>query len=316
MSKVLLVTGCAGFIGMHAALYAKRRGDKVIGLDHFNDYYAIKLKRDREKILKDNGIDVIDCDVCDQKKLEQIIEEHKITHFLHLAAQAGVRYSLENPNAYLHSNVNGFTSVLEAIRKFPHIPLIYASSSSVYGTNDKLPFSVDDTTDHPANFYGATKKANEVMAYSYHHLFKIKVTGLRFFTVYGPWGRPDMAYYSFAEAIKKGIPINVFNNGNMSRDFTYIDDIVEGTLSAVDHAYDCELFNLGDNDPQDLGTMIEYIENALNKKAIINYLPMQQGDMLSTYADISHSQLKLKFQPKTPLKDGINQFIEWFKNYE
>jgi UDP-glucuronate 4-epimerase len=241
--------------------------------------------------------------------------QYKITHILHLAAQAGVRHSFTHPQEYIASNIDGFLSILEACRAMPHIKLIYASSSSVYGLNSKIPFSEKDPTAHPANLYGATKMANEAMAHAYHHLYNISVTALRFFTVYGPWGRPDMAYYRFAEQICARQPIKVFNFGQMKRDFTYIDDIVAGTAAAVDLSAPCEVFNLGHHRPINLLYLIELLEKELGMPAIKEFLPMQPGEVLETYADITKSHTILGFQPTIPIEEGIARFITWFKAF-
>lgn len=313
--KRILVTGAAGFIGFHLCQYLKARNDFVIGLDNYNDYYTPQLKHDRTKLLKKDSIEVIHGDIQDKALLEELVVKHQITHIVHLAAQAGVRYSLVNPEAYVTANINGFLNILELCRKHPHLYLIYASSSSVYGTNTHIPFSTNDRTDHQASFYGVTKKTNELMAYTYHHLYKIPVTGLRFFTVYGPWGRPDMAYFSFAKAILEDRPIDVYNFGNMSRDFTYVDDIVRGIAAAVDLESQYDIFNLGNHKPESLGNFIHLIEEALGKKAIQRHMPMQSGDVEATYADIDHSHEKLGFIPTTSLKEGISRFIDWYKEY-
>lgn len=314
-SKRILVTGAAGFIGYHLSEYLNKRGDKVLGLDNFNDYYLPQLKQDRTKNLGKQQIEVVIGDILDTQLLEKLVTEHHITHIVHLAAQAGVRYSLVNPAAYASANIDGFLNILELCRKHPRLYLTYASSSSVYGTNTKIPFSVSDPTDHQASFYGVTKKTNELMAQAYHHLYKIPVTGLRFFTVYGPWGRPDMAYFSFTKAILESKPIDVYNFGKMSRDFTYVDDIVEGIAAAVDLESPNELFNLGNHKPESLSLLIQLLEEGLNKKAIQRQLPMQAGDVEATYADIEHSKEKLGFLPKTSLKDGIDQFLNWYRHY-
>lgn len=314
-TKRILVTGAAGFIGFHVTKTLNQRGDYVIGIDNFNDYYSVALKADRAALLEKIGVEILKGDVCDLDLLLKVVSDQKITHIVHLAAQAGVRYSLVNPQAYLRSNIDGFLSILEACRKYPSIPLVYASSSSVYGTNSKIPFALDDRTDTQASLYGVTKKTNELMAYTYHHLYGIAVTGLRFFTVYGPWGRPDMAYYSFAEAIMQGRPIDVYNYGKMSRDFTYIDDIVAGVIAAVDLGGKCEIFNLGNHRPERLNTLIELIEEALGKKAKIRHLPMQAGDVEATFADISESQERLGFVPHTSLREGIALFVDWYVDY-
>lgn len=315
MTKRIWISGAAGFIGFHSACQLVKRGDTVIGYDNFNDYYDPKLKMDRVQILNSMGVSVVQGDVQNKLQLEKAIDNFKPTHLLHLAAQAGVRYSLENPEAYLRSNIDGFLNILEICRYRPGLPLVYASSSSVYGNNTKIPFSISDPTDHQASLYGVTKKTNELMAQTYHHLFNIPVTGLRFFTVYGPWGRPDMAYYSFAKDILENRPIKVFNEGAMLRDFTYIDDIVDGIERAIDLESSQALFNLGNHRPEKLGHLIQYLEESLGKKSEKILLPMQQGDVLSTYADIVESEEQLGFQPKVSLKEGIGRFVDWFKDY-
>jgi UDP-glucuronate 4-epimerase len=315
MLKKVLITGVAGFIGFHTSLEMAKRGDIVVGYDNFNDYYDPKLKRQRANLLKQAGIEVIEGDLCNSKKMQELIGQFKITHIVHLAAQAGVRYSLLNPQAYIQSNIEGFVNILETCRANRHLKLVYASSSSVYGLNTKVPFSEQDKTDSQASLYGVTKKSNELMAATYHHLYKIPVTGLRFFTVYGPWGRPDMAYYSFSKAIIEDKVIDVYNHGKLQRDFTYIDDIVDGIIAAVDLESACEIFNLGNHQPVELMRFIEIIEQSLSKKAKMRMLPMQSGDVLVTYADIEHSRSKLGFVPKISLEIGIPKFIEWLKNH-
>jgi len=314
-SKKIFISGIAGFIGFHLALALKRRGDEVCGLDNFNSYYSPELKRARSHLLEKEGIEVFDKDVCNTAFLEKEIEDKQISHFAHLAAQAGVRHSFTHPEDYIHSNLEGFTSVLEALKNRPHIKLIYASSSSVYGTNTKTPFSEGDRTDSPANLYGATKKSNEVMATSYHNLFGLSVTGLRYFTVYGPWGRPDMAYSLFTNLILQKKPIKVFGNGKMKRDFTYIDDIVDGTMSAIDLGAQNEIFNLGNNTRVEVLTMIEYLEDHLEMKAEKVLIPYSKGEAFETYADISKAQNILGFSPKTKLKDGLESFLDWHQEY-
>lgn len=315
MGKRILVTGAAGFIGYHLSCFLKKRGDDVIGLDNYNDYYSPELKRGRAKELQNLGVEIVSGDICDAPLLKSIVEENKITHIAHLAAQAGVRYSIENPHAYVKSNIEGFLNILEVCRQNPEVKLIYASSSSVYGLNEKIPFAEVDKTDMQASLYGATKKSNELFAHTYHHLFGIHVTGLRFFTVYGPWGRPDMAYYSFTKNMMEGKPIEIFNHGKMKRDFTYIDDIVSGTAAAIDLGAKCEVFNLGNHQPVELMDFLSIIESAIGKKAEFNYLPMQQGDVPLTYADIAHSKEKLGFYPKTSLEEGVPKFVEWYRSY-
>ena len=313
--KHLFITGAAGFIGFHTALFFCKRGDDVIGYDNFNAYYDPQLKRDRAVELAKLGILVVEGDLADRETLQRAIEQHQITHILHLAAQAGVRYSLQNPHAYLQSNVEGFLNILEICRLYPLIPLIYASSSSVYGLNTKVPFSVSDRTDQQASLYGVTKKTNELMAQTYHHLFGIAVTGLRFFTVYGPWGRPDMAYYSFTRAILDNRPIEIYNHGHMQRDFTYIDDIVLGIAAALDLGLPYALFNLGHNHPVELLDLIGVLEKELGCKAQKILLPMQSGDVLSTYADIEESTAQLGFVSQFALEEGIKRFVRWYKSY-
>jgi len=313
--KRILITGSAGFIGYHLAIYLKKRSDFVVGIDNFNSYYDVQLKRERTSILNKIGIEVIEADILGCDFLYNLLLAHQISHVVHLAAQAGVRHSLTAPNDYVKSNLQGFVSVLEACRKVPALKLIYASSSSVYGLNRKVPFSVEDPTDHPANFYGATKKANEIMAYAYHHLYGISVTGLRYFTVYGPWGRPDMAYYHFATQICAGLPIQVFNHGLMRRDFTYIDDIIKGTVAAIDLGAPCEVFNLGNNRPIELSYLISLLESELGYSAIKKMLPMQPGEVVNTCADIEKSKAILGFQPETSIEEGIAQFVSWYRDY-
>lgn len=313
--KRVLITGAAGFIGFHLAFQMKKRGDFVLGLDNFNNYYDPQLKKDRAETLAKEGIEIVDLDIRQRDAIKLLILRHEITHVVHLAAQAGVRHSLSQPDDYVASNLQGFVSILEACRLFPNIKLIYASSSSVYGLNQKIPFSVEDRTDQPANLYGATKKANEVMAHAYHHLYGLSVTALRYFTVYGPWGRPDMAYYRFAQQICEGNPIQVFNRGLMRRDFTYIDDIVQGTLAAVDLGAPCEIFNLGNNRPVNLLYLIELLEEALGKSAIKQLFPMQPGEVVETYADIQKSEKVLHFRPSVSIEEGVRRFVDWFKLY-
>ncbi len=311
--KTVFLTGAAGFIGFHTASALTHRGERVIGLDNFNTYYSPALKRERATLLREMGVEVIEADLNDRATLQQLFQQHTFTDVVHLAAQAGVRYARQNPEAYLASNIDGFLSLLEVLRHHPDVKLTYASSSSVYGCNKKIPFSVDDPTDQPANLYAATKKANELMAYSYHHLYGIAMTGLRFFTVYGPWGRPDMAYYSFTEAILNQKPIHLFNKGRMQRDFTYIDDIVHGTLAAIDYKGDYALFNLGNNQPVELLTFVSLLEKMLGQEAIKVFEGPSKGEVETTYADITSAQEKLGFYPKTSLEEGLSRFIDWFQ---
>lgn len=315
MTKTIFLTGAAGFIGYHLALHLAQRGDRVIGFDNFNSYYSSDLKRDRAKNLKNKGVEVVEGDLGDQAALAKTIKENAVTHIVNLAAQAGVRYSLDNPHAYIQSNITGFVNLLEICRELKGVPFIYASSSSVYGNTAEAPFTEGAKTDNPASLYGATKKADELIAASYHNLFNIPVTGLRFFTVYGPWGRPDMAYYLFTKAILAEEPIHVFNGGDLARDFTYIDDIVKGTAAAIDLEAPCEIFNLGNSKSVTLDHFINVLENALNKKAIRENYPMQAGDVKSTFADIEKSQRLLGFQPTTSLEEGIPNFVDWYLRY-
>lgn len=303
--KTVFLTGAAGFIGMHVAEALLARGDRVIAFDNFNNYYDPSLKRARADRL---GIPIIEGDLNTPPSLDGA------THILHLAAQAGVRYSITHPEAYLHANLEGFLAILELAKK-QQLPLVYASSSSVYGSNTQLPFAVSDKTDSPVNFYGATKKANELMAHAYHHLYGLPMTGLRYFTVYGPWGRPDMAYYSFTKAISEGRPINLYNEGKMRRDFTYIDDIVAGTIAALDQAAGCKVYNLGNHKSEELLRFVQILEEAIGKKAFINLLPMQPGEMVETFADITPAQKELAFHPHVSLEEGLPRFVQWYREY-
>ncbi len=314
-SKKIFVTGIAGFIGFHLARQLKKRGDLVIGCDNFNTYYDPNLKKARAAILQEEGIEVIDQDICTNPQWDLFFQSRGITHLVHLAAQAGVRHSLHDPYSYVHSNLQGFVHMLEACKKNEGLRFIYASSASVYGQNKKVPFSESDRTDAPASFYGATKKANELIAQSYHAMYQIPVIGLRYFSVYGPWGRPDMAYFFFTERILKGQPIQLFNHGNMKRDFTYIDDIVQGSIAAIDLDLPCEVFNLGHHEPQSLETMIHCLEQNLGKQAIKEYLPMQPGEVEETYADIQKSERFLHFRPTIPFTEGIRRFVDWYRGY-
>ncbi len=311
--KRIFITGIAGFIGFHLARALKKRGDHVIGCDHFNTYYNPLLKKKRAELLQMEGIEVLPCDIADSTLLEEVLRREAISDFVHLAAQAGVRYAVTHPESYVHSNLYGFTRILELVRRFEGISLIYASSSSVYGLNAKVPFSESDTTDRPANFYGATKKANEMMAHAYHHLYHIPCTGLRFFTVYGPWGRPDMAYYSFAKAIEEARPITVYGDGAMRRDFTYIDDIIKGAVAAIDLRSGCEIFNLGNHKPKSVLELIAILEKILGKKAEIRFEAASRGEVDTTFADIRKSEQLLKFQPTTTLEEGLARFVDWFQ---
>lgn len=309
----IFITGIAGFIGFHLAKAFHKLGIKVTGIDNFNDYYDPKLKKLRQQKLLELGIKVIEKDLKDLSSMRAFFEKESFTHFYHLAAQAGVRYSLINPKSYIDNNLLGFYEALAIVKDFQPMTFIFASSSSVYGQNKKVPFSELDPVDNPVSLYAATKKSNELLAYSYHHLYKIKTAGLRFFTVYGPYGRPDMAYYSFSKAILQGDPIQVFNHGQMERDFTYIDDIISGCLALLETNFDYEIFNLGNSYPEKLMTLIQTLEELLGKKANLEFLPMQQGDVYKTYADISKAKNLLGYNPKTSLKEGLDSFTNWFQ---
>tara|TARA_B100000963_G_C22592661_1_gene656290 strand:- start:397 stop:1368 length:972 start_codon:yes stop_codon:yes gene_type:complete len=316
LKEKILVTGCAGFIGMHLSKALLEEGHDVIGVDNLNSYYDVRLKNDRLVILKKyENFNFTRLDISNKEALKDVFRTGAIDKVVNLAAQAGVRYSLNNPNTYIESNVLGFMNVLECCRHNNVKGLIYASSSSVYGSNTEIPFSVNHIVDSPISIYAASKKANELMAHSYSHLFGLRSTGLRFFTVYGPWGRPDMAMYIFAEKILKGEPISVYNYGKMYRDFTYIDDIVSGVMSSIKNNFNCEIFNLGNNSSEKLMDVVSIIEARVGKKAIINYEPMQPGDVTRTFADIEKSKLKLAFSPNTKIKKGISQFLDWYLDY-
>lgn len=309
--KRIFVTGIAGFIGFHLAKALRSRGDLVLGVDHFSSYYDPSLKQLRASLLTKEGIPVLSFDIEEKKRLEKEIDHFAPTHFVHLAAQAGVRRSLTHPAEYQKANLDAFFAVLEVLKSRTQIPLILASSSSVYGKNKKIPFSESDPTDSPANYYAATKKGGELMARAYHETFGLKVTALRFFTVYGPFGRPDMAYYSFAKAIAEGRPIKLYNEGKMRRDFTYIDDIISGTISAIDHSFADEVFNLGNNKPEELMRLVSLLEEGIGKRAIIELLPMPKGEIEETYADIEKAKKLLGFSPTTSLEEGIGLFLNW-----
>ncbi len=316
----ILITGSAGFIGFHTTLNLLKTGVKIVGIDNLNDYYSVQLKKDRLAQLEGySNFSFHQVDIANKQDLESIFQKYSPTHIVHLAAQAGVRYSLTNPDAYIQSNIVGFTNLLETIRANPVEHLVYASSSSVYGNNNKLPFHESDQIDRPASLYAATKKANELMAYTYSHLYQIPSTGLRFFTVYGPWGRPDMSPFLFVKSIIEGSPIKVFNHGNMSRDFTYIDDIVNGIVAVLkktppqNELY--RIFNIGNNKPITLKEYISIIEEILQKEALKDYLPMQPGDMLATYADTSLIEKIAGFKPDTSIQKGMSIFIDWYKKY-
>jgi UDP-glucuronate 4-epimerase len=330
----ILVTGVAGFIGMHSAKKLLDEGHEIIGIDNLNDYYDVSLKEDRLQTLKDyKNFRFLKLDIKDQKDLLNLFKKESPQRVLHLAAQAGVRYSIQNPYVYIDSNIQGFINILEGCRATKTEHLVYASSSSVYGGNEKTPFSEHDNVDHPISLYAATKKANELMAHTYSHLYQIPSTGLRFFTVYGPWGRPDMALFLFTKAILKGEAINIFNHGKMIRDFTYIDDIVESLVRVMDKvatpdaSFDAKhpdpatshapyrIFNIGNNQPTPLMDYIEAIESALDKKAIKNLMDMQPGDVPLTSADTSELNQWVNFKPNTSIKEGVKRFVDWYKNY-
>lgn len=333
--KTILVTGAAGFIGYHLVKLLHAHADvQVIGIDNLNDYYDIKLKHDRLAQLQAHpSFKFENLDVANREGIARLFEQHRFDRVIHLAAQAGVRYSIENPNAYIDSNLVGMTNILEGCRhqKVPH--LVYASSSSVYGLNTEQPFSVHQNVDHPISLYAATKKSNELLAHAYSYLYRLPTTGLRFFTVYGPWGRPDMALFKFTESILKGKPIDVFNHGNMRRDFTYIDDIVKGVAAVADHiatpnpSWDSSkpdpatssapyrVYNIGNHNPVSLMDFVQAIERALGKEAIKNYLPMQPGDVPSTFAEVDDLQEAVGFSPSTPIEVGIKEFVRWYRDY-
>ncbi|GFZ22773.1 nucleotide sugar epimerase [Lacrimispora indolis] len=318
----ILVTGAAGFIGFHLSKRLLDEGKKVIGFDNMNPYYDVRLKKSRLNILKeyDNFI-FIKGDLADKEAVNRIFEQYRPEIVVNLAAQAGVRYSIENPDAYIESNIIGFFNILEACRYHRPKHLIYASSSSVYGANKKVPFSTEDKTDQPVSLYAATKKSNELLAYAYSKLYSIPSTGLRFFTVYGPYGRPDMAYYSFTEKIIKGEPIKVFNNGDMYRDFTYIDDIVEGIFRLLTFApkedennVQHKVYNIGNNHPEKLMDFIEILEECIGKKAVKEFYPMQPGDVYQTFADVKELVEDIGFKPSIGLKEGAIKFVDWYSD--
>jgi UDP-glucuronate 4-epimerase len=329
-----LVTGAAGFIGFHTSQRLLARGDEVVGLDNLNDYYDVRLKRDRlDQLVPQPGFSFHQIDLADREAVAQMFARERFEIVVHLAAQAGVRYSLENPHAYVASNLIGFVNILEGCRRGGAKHLVYASSSSVYGANRKMPFAVHDSVDHPISLYAATKKSNELMAHAYSHLYGLPTTGLRFFTVYGPWGRPDMAMWLFTDAILAGRAIDVFNHGKMRRDFTYIDDIVEGVVRVADRiaapnahwsptAPDpassfapFRVYNIGNNQPVELMALISTLEKALGKTAQVNFLPMQPGDVPETYANIDDLMRDVGFRPSTPIETGVERFVGWYRAY-
>jgi UDP-glucuronate 4-epimerase len=330
----ILVTGAAGFIGFHVALRLLDSGQAVVGLDNMNSYYDPRLKEARlAELTKAKDFRFARLDLADRAGMNALFAEHRFPYVVHLAAQAGVRHSLVDPHAYVDANLVGFANVLEGCRHNGCRHLLYASSSSVYGSNTKMPFSVHDNVDHPLSLYGASKKANELMAHAYAHLYGVPATGLRFFTVYGPWGRPDMAVWLFAAAIIDGRPIKLFNNGNMRRDFTYIDDVTEAVVRLVSHAPSASttgmagapdpgtsaaswrVYNIGNNKPVELLEVVRLLEEAIGKKAKRELLPMQAGDVLATYADVDDLMREVDFKPSTPIAEGIARFIEWFRAY-
>src|SRR5688572_1085380 len=325
----ILVTGAAGFIGSHLSRRLLDRGDEVVGLDNLNAYYDVRLKEARLERLRlgpgpmlaaagargDAKFRFIKADIADRAAMEEVFRDGKYDAIVNLAAQAGVRYSLENPHAYVDANVTGFLNILEGARHHGTGHLVYASTSSIYGTNREMPFAETQRTDTPVSLYAATKKANEVMAHSYHHLFKFPATGLRFFTVYGPWGRPDMALFKFTKGILAGEPIPVFNQGKMVRDFTYIDDIVEGIVRVIDRPSGYRIFNIGNNKRVELMAYIRAIEAAVGKQAILDLLPMQAGDVKATEADTTALREATGFSPATPVEEGVRRFVEWYREY-
>tara|TARA_B100001113_G_scaffold57957_1_gene43571 strand:- start:396 stop:1349 length:954 start_codon:yes stop_codon:yes gene_type:complete len=312
----LLVTGAAGFIGYHLSKELLKKNNQVFGIDNFSSYYDTKLKKDRLGELKSfNSFEFKELDICDFNSLKNLFKKFNFDKVVNLAAQPGVRYSLINPFEYINSNLVGFVNVIELCKEFKVKGLIYASSSSIYGGNEKIPFNIKDKANTPLSLYGATKRSNELIAHSYSHVYGLHTTGLRFFTVYGPWYRPDMGMYIFIKKIIQDKYISVFNNGNMWRDFTYIDDIISGTMSAIDKNYKYEIFNLGNNKSENLMDMINIIENELGKKAKIKFKSLQDGDMVSTFADISHTIKKIAYNPSTDIKDGIPKLVSWYKEY-
>jgi UDP-glucuronate 4-epimerase len=314
--QTTLVTGVAGFIGFHIARSLLDKGDRVIGIDNLNPYYDVSLKKARlEQIISHHNLTFYHKDINDLGALKKIFSQHHIDKVCNLAAQAGVRYSIQNPFTYQESNIRGFLNLLEMARQFPIKNFVFASSSSVYGNNKKLPFAVEDSVDTPISLYGVTKRTNELMAYAYSHLFKIPLTGLRYFTVYGPWGRPDMALFLFTRSILDGKPIDIYNFGKMKRDFTYIDDIVDGTISALNTPFSYELFNLGNSKTEELMELIKIIQEELGAEAKKNFLPLQPGDVPETYANIEKTKKMLGFNPKTSLRTGIRKFLAWYKDY-
>ncbi len=322
-SRTYLVTGGAGFIGFHLSKSLLEKGASVIGFDNMNDYYDVKLKEDRLSVLETyEKYTFVKGDLADNADVFRVFQEYRPQIVINLGAQAGVRYSIDNPRAYMESNMMGFFHILEGCRYFPVEHLVYASSSSVYGGNEKVPFSTDDKVDEPVSLYAATKKSNELMAHAYSKLYHIPVTGLRFFTVYGPYGRPDMAYFKFTNKILAGEPIQIYNNGDMYRDFTYIDDIVEGVENILCNppavngkGARYKLYNIGNNKPVKLMDYIETLERCLGKTAVKEYLPMQPGDVYQTYADVSELMQDYDFKPDTSIEEGLSKFVDWYRMY-
>jgi UDP-glucuronate 4-epimerase len=320
--QAILVTGAAGFVGFHVARQLLAQGRDVVGLDNLNAYYDPALKQARLNILRDDPrFSFVQADLADRAATAALFAKHRFAVVIHLAAQAGVRHSIDHPHAYSDANLEGFTNVLEGCRHHQCGHLLYASSSSVYGANTKVPFSVDDNTDRPVSFYAATKKANELMAYSYSHLYHLPVTGLRFFTVYGPWGRPDMAIFLFTRAILEGAPIRLFNHGKMRRDFTHIGDVVRIVLRLIDHipagagSAPARIYNIGNQHPEDLMHVVELLEKALGRAAIKQMLPMQPGDVTETFADVEDLMRDTGLKPETSIEDGIADFVAWYRDH-
>jgi UDP-glucuronate 4-epimerase len=320
----VLVTGAAGFIGFHVARRLLAQGRDVVGLDSLNTYYDPALKQARLELLRaDSGFSFVQADLADRAAIAALFARHRFGVVIHLAAQAGVRHSIDHPHAYADANLEGFINVLEGCRHTQCGHLLYASSSSVYGANAKVPFSVSDRTDHPVSLYAATKKANELMAYSYSHLYRLPVTGLRFFTVYGPWGRPDMAIFLFTKAILQGTPIRLFNHGKMRRDFTYIDDVTRIVSGLIGHVPDvgsdgsapARIYNIGNQHPEDLMHVVAVLEQALGREAVKEMLPMQPGDVPETYADVADLMRDIGIRPETSIEDGINNFVAWYRDH-
>jgi len=313
---MILVTGAAGFIGFHLCAKLLERGETVVGFDNFTDYYDIQLKRDRVKQIDGHAnFTFLEMDLCDREALRDLFAKYPITRICHLAAQVGVRYSLRDPYIYQKSNLEGFLNIIECARDQEVKNFVYASSSSIYGNTQEIPFSENDRADTPISFYGATKRSNELTAYTYNHLYNLPVTGLRFFTVYGPWMRPDMALFLFTQKIVADVAIDVYGHGKMKRNFTYIDDIIQGVILALDHPKPAAIYNIGNDRTEDLGKYIDVLEQCLGKKAIRNNLPQQAGDMTETWADIEPIKKDYGYRPTTNIESGIKKFVEWYKAY-